>query len=270
MVKKSFRYKNIGIHSELLKKLLVPGWSWHRDFKKFVPKPESEGEFLLFSKLIYGIELHFEISGLYNHLKEYSNRNLILERFFKLNNLKSEKPDSIPGKLIPGCRIRDNKMVLLSFSYQCIEYHDKYYDNKFNYEVFNSCYELDSSFWKHTLGELYCGGIAAHSYGQIEVTSLKEYDRLLKLFEKRKDIRKSFLSKINKFKEMDNAYDILSPTEEKFLERMKEFHTGNSPLLRKFMSVEEKKLANSLFKMGKLTKGHSDDRYGSVIFYYED
>lgn len=50
---------------------------------------------------------------------------------------------------------------------------------------------------------------------------------------------------------------------------MKEHHNGNSPILRKFMSDEEKKLAASLYKRGYLSKGHSDDKHGSVIYYYD-
>ena len=40
-----------------------------------------------------------------------------------------------------------------------------------------------------------------------------------------------------------------------------------TPLLRKFMSKEEIKIANRLVKEEKLLKGKSDDKQKTVIFY---
>ena len=43
--------------------------------------------------------------------------------------------------------------------------------------------------------------------------------------------------------------------------------TGESPLLRKFMSKEEIKVANQLVKEGRMVKGHSHDKPHSIVYY---
>lgn len=56
---------------------------------------------------------------------------------------------------------------------------------------------------------------------------------------------------------------------EEFLEYMKENHLGDSPVLRKLLSSEEKKLANILVKEAKLTKGISIEKGGGIIYYVD-
>lgn len=49
-------------------------------------------------------------------------------------------------------------------------------------------------------------------------------------------------------------------TKEQFLEYMRENHRGDSPVLRKLLSSEEKKLATILSKEGRITKGTSIEK----------
>ena len=58
-------------------------------------------------------------------------------------------------------------------------------------------------------------------------------------------------------------------TKEQFLEYMRVYHRGDSPVLRKLLSSEEKKLANILVKEAKLTKGTSIEKGGGVIYYID-
>lgn len=39
-------------------------------------------------------------------------------------------------------------------------------------------YDYSAKFWRHVVGELYCGGIAAHSYGQAHIGTIKDCARL--------------------------------------------------------------------------------------------
>ncbi len=58
-------------------------------------------------------------------------------------------------------------------------------------------------------------------------------------------------------------------TKEQFLEYMRENHRGDSPVLRKLLSSEEKKLATILSKEGRITKGTSIEKGGGVIYYID-
>lgn len=66
-------------------------------------------------------------------------------------------------------------------SYEVKEYHNDYYDNKFNMASHNSCYEVDAFFWKTIIGGLRCGGIGGHSYGQTEIIGYRNKKRLQRL-----------------------------------------------------------------------------------------
>lgn len=58
-------------------------------------------------------------------------------------------------------------------------------------------------------------------------------------------------------------------TKEEFLEYMRENHRGDSPVLRKLLSIEERRLVNILVKEDKLTKGVSPDKGGGVVYYVD-
>lgn len=58
-------------------------------------------------------------------------------------------------------------------------------------------------------------------------------------------------------------------TEQEFLSYMEKNHDGAQPLDRFLMNRAEIRLAESLVKQGKLTKGHSTNRQRNVIYYYE-
>ena len=50
---------------------------------------------------------------------------------------------------------------------------------------------------------------------------------------------------------------------------MRENHRGDSPVLRKLLTSEEKRLANILVKEDKLIKGVSTEKGGGVIYYVD-
>ena len=72
---------------------------------------------------------------------------------------------------------------------------------------------------------------------------------------------KERVGKIKPAQKVDVETDLLKI--EKYLLKMKE------PVLRKMLSKLEIKVANKLVKSGKLVKGKSDDKQGSVLFYID-
>jgi len=208
---KSFRYKGkktleLGVHSEFLRKHIKRGW--HYSFIGGIPKPHTKAELSLLSKFIFGIELSVRFEYFNNLLeKQLKTRDQKLARSIKLTKLSPNKKDYFPASR--SVSSRDDKMVLINLRYFCNQNHSDYYDSKFNEYVFNSCYELDSAFWNHCVGEIYCGGIGGYSYGQVDITSIKEYDRLLMLNNETNDnlVRDSFKRKMSKLVKKNNKYE---------------------------------------------------------------
>lgn len=204
-MKNSFRYKgknckNEGIHSELMKTLITKGW--HYDLN--MPIPYNVSEIKLLSKFIFGVELTVKFDKIYDNLLNKLRTDKLLERAFKLNQISENKKDYF----YHDNKWNDNKLELFLFSYECDQRHDYYYDHKFNREVFKSSYEMDDSFWKLCVGELYCGGIAGNSYGQVKTFSLKERKRLLNIINNRNEQpRQEFIDELNKLKVLDKQYD---------------------------------------------------------------
>lgn len=219
-INKSFRHKSgtyknkkIGAHSHLLNSILTGDvHSFRRNFKPSAPKPCNVAEVSMLAKFIFGIELTFRFDQFYNYNDKLANTTDVnFSRFFKLFKLDPNKPDFIQKKSIPkysGLRIRDGKVVLINLRYVCNQKHDDYYDYKMSQELFDSCYELDGAFWRHCIGELYCGGIGSSSYGQVEFTSFKEYDRILNMHDNPdQPVSDSFKKKIDKLIKEDKKYD---------------------------------------------------------------
>ena len=103
--------------------------------------------------------------------------------------------------------INNRKMEFLYLRYFCNQQHRSYYDYEFNKEVFQSSYELDDYFWRHCIGKLSCGGIAGQSYGQVFLTSFKEYERVLNIFKNVDEpVRMEFKTKIDKLIVKDKKY----------------------------------------------------------------
>jgi hypothetical protein len=204
-MKKSFRYKgnnceNEGVHSELMKTLITRGW--HYDLN--MPIPYNINEIKLLSKFIFGIELTVNFDRIYDNLLNKLKTDQSFERAFKLNQLSENKKDYF----YCDNKWENNKLKLFMFSYECKQRHDYYYDHKFNKEVFKSSYEMDDSFWKHCVGELYCGGISGNSYGQVKIFSLKERERLLNIINNyNEESRQEFIDELNKLKILDKQYD---------------------------------------------------------------
>lgn len=217
-IKKSFRCKcksGIGMHSEYLKTLTNKRLG--RGYLN-VPKPYNAAELSMLSKFIFGIELTVTFNQFTDYIENIRNpkynwitnskEELNSIRFLKLYLINPDKLDFIPVKYMSSKRSRDNKFVFINLLYHCDQIHDSYYDHKFSMEVFNSSYDVDGAFWRHCIGELYCGGIASCSYGQVETTSYKEYERLLN-FKNNPDqsVRDCFREEIEKMIEIDNTYN---------------------------------------------------------------
>lgn len=214
---KSFRCKcksGIGMHSEYLKTLTDRNLG--RAYLN-MPKPYNLSELAMLSKFIFGIELSCNFKQFHDYienaatprygwLKDSDSDKLV--RFFKLYLLDPNKLDYIPKNKVSHCRSHDDKFVFINLQYFCDQYHDSYYDHKFSTEIFRSSYDVDGCFWRHCIGELYCGGISSHSYGQVEVTSFKEYERLKNLKDNPdQPIRDSFRKEMEKLIEEDKKYD---------------------------------------------------------------
>lgn len=209
-MKKSYRYNGktgIGVHSEFLKTRLVGVDSW-RGGKMILPKPQNAAELTLLAKFIFGVELTVRFEYFDDYFGKIDlEKNIKLSRYLKMLRLENKEKDYIPADLVPRFSSNDGKMILISLRYFCNQKHNDYYDGRFNHVVFDSCYELDSYFWKHCIGEIYCGGIGGSSYGQVRVTSLKEYERLMK-FKTTNGVRSGFRRKIERLIELDKAYDV--------------------------------------------------------------
>lgn len=63
--------------------------------------------------------------------------------------------------------------------YQVLEEYKSYHGDGFNFSAY-SCdgYDYSSVFWNFVIGELCCGGIAAHSYGQAHIRGHRDMARL--------------------------------------------------------------------------------------------
>lgn len=221
-MKNNFRYKckigTEGVNSRFFKDKLVDNINcFHGTLK--LPKPWNNAELAMLSKFIYGVELSVRFE--YCHDKfgdaigeskstKYAKKNMQFARYLKLRQLGSDKNDFIPKSAVPyEFRCSNDKMILLYLSYFCNQKHNDIYDSRFNHVVFNSSYEVDSYFWRHCIGELSCGGIANSSYGQVEIASLKERDRILNLIKyPNQTIRRSFRKQMEKLIELDKTYDI--------------------------------------------------------------
>lgn len=206
----------LGVRSDYFKDNIVKDNSYRG--KLNLPKPQNNAEIALLSKFIFGTELSVKFSYCVDTINSYINKiesrtwskptqdEIKFIRFFKLWLLNPNKEDYLPK--MSQLRHKNGKSVLLSVSYQCNQKHDDYYDSLFNYNVFKSCYELDSRFWRHCIGEVSCGGIGTYSYGQVEITSFKETKRILNIFKNPNEtVRESFKQKIEKLIEEDLAYE---------------------------------------------------------------
>lgn len=206
---KSFRYnakgKGLGIHSEFYKTLIDR--NCYRG-KMNLPKPETLAELTLLAKFIFGVELTMRFEYCQDWLEKEINesKDLKFKRYIKLMRLNPNNDRDYIPKQKSGMNRKD-KMILLYLRYWCNQKHNDYYDSKFNHEVHGSCYEVDSYFWKHCLDELSCGGIAGSSYGQVEITSLKDHKRILNMFKSNEGIRDEFQKEINELIEKDKQYD---------------------------------------------------------------
>lgn len=215
-MKKSFRYKSKvggeGCHSKFFKNHLIGEVNPFHGTLKNLPKPENHAELSMLSKFIFGIELtvRFEYCDEFaDAIRDAERSNTKFARYLKLIKMKGE--DFVPKSGVPNysnTRCKDDKLILLNLRYFCNQKHSDTYDGRFNHVVFDSSYDVDSYFWRHCLGELSCGGIGGSSYGQVEITSFKEHDRILNLY-KDKDgpVRKSFRKQIEKLIELDKTYD---------------------------------------------------------------
>jgi len=182
-MKNSFRYNSkggLGMNSEYLK-TIVSKETWKGKLK--MPVPQNKSEISLLSKFIFGVELSVDFENYYDEFykatqDKYAEVSFL--RFLKLYKLDSSpnKKDYIDKNNRSYSRNRNGKMVLSYFRYKCDTDHDTYYDSKFNYEVFNTSYELDSYFWRHCLGEISSGGISSRSYGHVETLFFKDYNRI--------------------------------------------------------------------------------------------
>lgn len=228
-MKNSFRYKckigTEGVNSRFFKDKLVDNINcFHGTLK--LPKPWNNAELAMLSKFIYGVELSVRFEYCYDfcyHLPKfadaikecgsprYGQKNTQLARYLKLRELDSNKKDYIPESAVPyGFNIMkyDKKMVLIYLRYFCNQKHNDIYDSRFNHVVFNSSYEVDSYFWRHCIGEVSCGGIASSSYGQVEITSFNERDRILNFIKyPNQTIRRSFRKQMEKLIELDKTYN---------------------------------------------------------------
>lgn len=202
---KNFRYKgktckHFGVNTEFMKSRFDSTlWTPKLD----LPIPWNVSEIKLLSKFIFGLTLNvtFDSNRIHDSYLEKLIKDKLFERATKINNLSPDKKDYFVGG-------HYGKMTLLYMAYKCEQIHSNYYDHKFNQEVFGSCYEMDSSFWRHCIGELSCGGIATHCYGQIQVTSLSERKRLLNMINNpNQDARQEFIDELNKLKELDKKYE---------------------------------------------------------------
>jgi len=218
----SFRYKgkitDEGVHSRFFKKNLVGDRSCFRGTLK-LPKPWNNAELAMLSKFIYGLELSVRFEYCEDKLVEamkkvenysrFGKSNSNFDRYLKLRQFDPNKKDYIPKSAAPSfIRTNGDKMILVYLRYFCNQNHNDIYDGRFNHVVFNSCYELDSYFWRHCIGEVSCGGISDVSYGQVEVTSFKERDRIMNLFKNsNQPVRRSFRKQIEKLIELDKEYD---------------------------------------------------------------
>ena len=64
-------------------------------------------------------------------------------------------------------------------SYEVMELYDAYHGDGWNFS--KGCtrgYDYSRAFWGRVVGDLYCGGIAAHSYGQVKVAGWRHKKRL--------------------------------------------------------------------------------------------
>lgn len=213
MKSKSYRYNGktgLGVNHKFFKTLIKNKESWRGELN--LPKPYNQAELAMLSKFIFGVVLsvrfEYHTDSLEATIKECKRyEDIKFERNLKLINLN--KKDYILKSEAPNfSRTRDNKMILFDLRYFCNQEHNSYYDHIFNRVIFKSSYEVDSYFWRHCIGEVYCGGIGDSSYGQVSITSFKERNRLLNFINNpNQRARKGFIHQMKKLIELDKRYD---------------------------------------------------------------
>ena len=229
-MRKSFRYKSKigeeGCHSKFFKNHIIDKVNTFRGTLKNLPKPQNHAELAMLSKFIFGTELTLRFEYCEDKFAEaiseaekprygaptgkgMDKANLKFARYLKLIKIKDE--DFVPKSGVPknsNARCRNDKMILLYLRYFCNQKHNDTYDSRFNHVVFDTSYDVDCYFWRHCLGELCCGGISGSSYGQVEITSFKERERIMNLFTNvNEPVRRSFRKQIEKLIELDKEYD---------------------------------------------------------------
>lgn len=217
---KTLRYYSklgYGVHSGFFKDNLIKDVDMYRREKLLLPKPQNNAEIAMLSKFIFGTELTVRFEYFHDSIQDFLNKSSWRKtpedikkiRFIKLWKMNNKK-NNIPYELFKyDLRTSDKKIVLVNLRYFCNQEHRSYYDYNFNKLVFKfGSYELDSAFWKHCIGELYCGGIGTYSYGQVDITSFKESERLINMVNNPdQPVRKSFKDKINKLYKLDLEYE---------------------------------------------------------------
>jgi hypothetical protein len=64
-------------------------------------------------------------------------------------------------------------------SYKVRERYDDYHGNGWQFSTYSIAgYDHSELFWKTICGDLYCGGIASHSYGQFKINSKRHEKRI--------------------------------------------------------------------------------------------
>lgn len=221
---KTLRYnsnKGLGVHSDFFKNNIVKDINSFRGGSLKLPKPQNNAEIAMLSKFIFGTELTVRFEYCYDNINEYINKvenrtwskpsqeEIKTIRFLKLWLLDPNKKDYLKYNGSELRTKRDGNTILVYLRYFCNQVHSDYYDNSFNKRVYKwGSYELDSAFWRHCIGELSCGGIGTYSYGQVEITSFKEGQRVLNIFKNPNEpVRKSFKRKIDKLFNEDLEYE---------------------------------------------------------------
>ena len=219
---KSKRYNKKGIHSDLYLKLIRNKRS---DFDVpcgeirpiSIPKPFNDKELAILSKFIFGVELTVKFDYFttfskltFSKLRSYNNDSF---RKMKLEDislkLKLEEKEHFNKNEDFFLTSGNKKMVFLELRYICGVQHNTYYDWKFENIAHDGFYDVDEIFWDHCIGDIYCGGIGGSCYGQVRVTSINDYKRLMKWHENPDaEVRPEFMKRMKaliKENEVDNG-----------------------------------------------------------------
>lgn len=199
-------YNGTGVNADFFK-TLVKNRKNVFDYDLKLPKPNNIAEFNLLSKFIFGVELIVDFNDFFDHLNLYFKNDDKLARKIKLYNINNnknyiEKGIKINHYYVPD---RNNKIVLLSFKYNCKNKHSEYYDAEFNNYVFHMSYEAESKFFHHVLGS---GGWYSLCSGGSDVTTFDEYYRLKNMIKNNHQIvSESFKNEIDKLIKMNDDYN---------------------------------------------------------------